>query len=63
MEDLTCERYYSIGEVAFKMGVAYHTVRRLILDRKIKATKMGKQWRVKMEDLQAYLDSRTLVNL
>jgi excisionase family DNA binding protein len=60
MNDLTIEYWYSIGEVALKMNVAYHTVRRLILDRQIRATKVGKQWRIKKDDLDAYIESRTL---
>lgn len=60
MEDLTIEWWYTIGEVALKMNVGYHTVRRLILDRKIRATKVGKQWRIKKDDLDAYIESRTL---
>jgi excisionase family DNA binding protein len=63
MTETTSERYYSISQTAKKLGVAYHTIRRLIFERKLKASKVSSQWRIKSEDLDAYLESRTLVNI
>jgi excisionase family DNA binding protein len=54
------ERYYSIGEVALKLSVGYYVIRNLIVAGQLRATKVGKQWRVNEKDLELYMDSRTV---
>jgi excisionase family DNA binding protein len=54
------ERYYSIEEIAVKLSVGYHVIRNLIVAGQMRATKVGKQWRVQEEDLNIYLESRTV---
>lgn len=49
------DQYYSIKEVAKMLKVAYLTVYRWIQSDKLKAFKAGKQYRIKKEDLDAFL--------
>lgn len=46
---------YTIEEVAQILKVSVSTVRNLIDRGELKAFKVGNQWRVKKEDLQAYM--------
>jgi len=49
------EQYYSIEEVSKMLKVAYLTVYRWIHAKKLVAFKAGKQYRIKKEDLDAFL--------
>lgn len=53
---MTQDQYYSIEEVAKLLKVAYLTVYRWIQADKLKAYKAGKQYRIKEEDLTAFLN-------
>lgn len=46
--------YYTVDKVAEKLAVHSRTVLRFIRDGKLKATKVGRQWRIKKEDLNAF---------
>lgn len=50
------ETYYSIEEVSKILKVAYLTVYRWIQAKKLIALKAGKQYRIKREDLDAFLN-------
>lgn len=54
---MTDEQYYSINEVATLVKVTYLTVYRWIQAKKLPAYKIGKQYRVKKEDLDAFIKS------
>lgn len=48
--------FYSIKEVATRLGVSTQTIRREIVKRKtMKASRIGLQWMVSHEDLAEYL--------
>lgn len=47
---------FSTKEVAEKFKVTYLTVFRWIKSGKLKAFKVGKQYRVKQEDLEAFIE-------
>lgn len=49
------EEYYSIKEVAQNLKVAYLTVYRWVQSKKLVSLKAGKQYRIKKEDLDAFL--------
>lgn len=49
------EQYYSIEEVAKMLKVAYLTVYRWVQAGKLTAYKAGKQYRIKKEDLEAFI--------
>ena len=45
----------SLEEVAYRLNVSVQTVRRLILNGELRGVKVGKQWRVRPEDLEDYI--------
>jgi excisionase family DNA binding protein len=45
----------SLEEVAYRLNVSVQTVRRLIDSGQLKGVKVGRQWRVRQEDLDAYI--------
>ena len=53
---MTDEQYYAIEEVAKMLKVVYLTVYRWIQDGKLKAYKAGKQYRIKKNDLDNFLN-------
>lgn len=54
---MTDDQYYSITEVATLVKVTYLTVYRWIQAKKLPAYKIGKQYRIKKEDLDAFIKS------
>ncbi|MFH1698874.1 MAG: helix-turn-helix domain-containing protein [Candidatus Omnitrophota bacterium] len=50
--------YLTVEEVAKQLGLSEYRVRELIREKQIRATKIG-QWRVKPEDLEEFIKSRT----
>ncbi len=54
---MTDEQYYTIEEVAKMLKVAYLTVYRWIQDSKLPSVKAGKQYRIKKNDLDNFLNS------
>ena len=55
MEDL--RKYLTVKMVAERLDITEEAVRDLINTKELRATKIGK-WRIKPEDLQAFIDSR-----
>src|SRR5690242_9534545 len=47
------QRLYSIYEIAELLGLHVKTVRLYVRDGKLKATRIGKQYRIAQEDLEA----------
>jgi len=45
----------SLAEVAYRLNVSAQTVRRLIESGQLTGVKVGKQWKVKPEDLEDYI--------
>lgn len=56
MDDLTA---YTTEEVACCLKVTQRTVYSYIKAKQLKATKIGKYWRVKHSDLQLFIDNGT----
>jgi len=50
--------YLTVEEVAKQLGLSEYRVRELIRQKEIRATKIG-QWRIKPQDLQKFIKSRT----
>ena len=50
--------YYSIGEVAKMLKVAYLTVYRWVQSKKLIAYKAGKQYRIKKSDLEKFINNK-----
>jgi excisionase family DNA binding protein len=59
-EPLSGDRLYTVGEVAQHMRVSNMTVYRLIKAGAMPAVRVGKSYRIRRRDLEAYLEaSRT----
>jgi len=52
--------YLTVEQVAKQLGLSEYRVRELIREKQIRATKIG-QWRVKPEDLDNFIKSRSNV--
>lgn len=59
MDDL--KKYFTVGEVADKLGLTEAWVRAMIRSKEIKAVKIG-QWKIKPDDLQEFIESRKNVS-
>lgn len=52
------DSYYSIEETAKLLKVAYITVYRWVHSGKLKAYKAGKQYRIKKQDIQKFIERK-----
>ena len=50
--------YLTVERVAKQLGLTEYRIRELIREKQIRATKIG-QWRIKPEDLEEFIKSRT----
>ena len=50
--------YLTVEEVAKQLGLSEYRIRELIREKQIRAVKIG-QWRVKPEDLNEFIKSRS----
>ncbi len=50
--------YLTVEKVAKQLGLSEYRVRELIREKQIRATKIG-QWRIKPEDVDAFIRART----
>ena len=50
--------YLTVRKVAEELGLTEYRVRQLIREKQIRATKI-RQWMIKPEDLEAFIESRT----
>lgn len=50
------DRFYTIDQVAELLGMHHKTIRKFIVDRQLKAGKVGKQWRISGQDLSVFLE-------
>ncbi|MFH1128953.1 MAG: helix-turn-helix domain-containing protein [Candidatus Omnitrophota bacterium] len=55
---MTIKDYLTVRRVAKQLGLTEYRIRELIREKQIRATKIG-QWRVKPEDLEDFIKSRT----
>ena len=52
------EQFYTINEVAKLLQLHHNTVRTLIRNGELAATQVGRQWKIKKTDFEAYTDTR-----
>jgi len=50
------DKYYTLKEVASLLKVTYMTVFRWVKGNKVKAVKAGKQYRIRQEDLNDFIN-------
>lgn len=55
-------KLYFIKEIVLKFGIGEWTIRKAIDSGKLKASKIGREWRVKEEDFEAYLEATSNIN-
>jgi len=55
---MVLKNYLTVEQVAKQLGLTEYRIRELIREKQIRATKIG-QWRIKPEDLKAFIESRT----
>ncbi|EQF23236.1 DNA binding, excisionase family domain protein [Clostridioides difficile CD160] len=53
------EKFYTIDQVADALEMHHKTIRKFIKDGKLKANKVGKQWRISKEDLDRFMDVKS----
>ena len=61
MSEERLDRLYGPKSVAAYLGISVPTVYRLIRAKRLKAAKVGGQWRITKSALREYLESRILV--
>lgn len=52
--------WLSVDDIAKELNIHPDTVRGWIRDRKLKATKLGRDYRIKRVDLDRFLEERTI---
>ncbi len=52
--------WLSVDDIAKELNIHPDTVRGWIRDRKLKATKLGRDYRIKRVDLDKFLEDRTI---
>ena len=57
---MTIKDYLTVRQVAKQLGLTEYRIRELIREKQIRATKIG-QWRIKPEDLEEFIESRSNV--
>ena len=54
MDEAMAQELYSVEQVAERLGLHVRTVRSYVRDGKLKAVRIGKQYRIAREDLEAF---------
>jgi acetyl-CoA synthetase len=52
------EEYFTPEELADKLKVSYRTIKKYLLDGSLKGVKVGRLWRIRASDLEAFLEGR-----
>lgn len=55
---MSIKDYLTVRKIAKQLGLTEYRIRELIREKQIRATKIG-QWRVKPQDLEEFIKSRT----
>lgn len=56
------EKFYTIDQIAEILGMHHKTIRKFITEGKLRANKVGKQWRIAGHDLSIFMENNN-VNL
>ena len=51
------EKFYTIDQIAEILGMHHKTIRKFITEGKIRANKLGKQWRISGHDLSLFMEN------
>lgn len=51
------EKFFTIDQVAERLGMHHKTIRKFITEGRLRANKVGKQWRISGHDLSVFMES------
>lgn len=51
------QKFYTIDQIAEILGMHHKTIRKFITEGKLRANKIGKQWRISGHDLSVFMES------
>ena len=54
------EKFYTVDQVAGILGMHHKTIRKFITEGKLRANKVGKQWRISGHDLSSFMESNNV---
>jgi len=54
------EKFYTIDQIAEILGMHHKTIRKFITEGKLKANKVGKQWRISGHDLSIFMENNNV---
>jgi excisionase family DNA binding protein len=54
------EKFYTIDKIAEILGMHHKTIRKFITEGKLKANKVGKQWRISGHDLSIFMENNNV---
>jgi len=55
---MNLKAYLTVRQISRQLGLTEYRIRQLIREKQIRATKIG-QWRVRREDLESFIRSRS----
>lgn len=54
------EKFYTIDKIAEMLGMHHKTIRKFIREGKLRANKVGKQWRISSHDLSIFMEDNSV---
>ncbi|CEN74587.1 DNA binding domain-containing protein [[Clostridium] sordellii] len=54
------EKFYTIDQIAEILGMHHKTIRKFITEGKLRASKVGKQWRITGHDLSLFMENNNV---
>ena len=54
------EKFYTIDQIADILGMHHKTIRKFITEGKLRANKVGKQWRISGHDLSLFMEDNNV---
>lgn len=54
------DRFYTVDQIAEILGMHHKTIRKFITEGKLRANKVGKQWRISGHDLSTFMENNNV---
>ena len=54
------DKFYTVDQIAEILGMHHKTIRKFITEGKLRANKVGKQWRISGHDLSNFMENNTV---
>lgn len=55
------DRFYTVDQIAEILGMHHKTIRKFIIEGKLRANKVGKQWRISGHDMSSFMENNNMV--